>query len=124
MGIYSVKKGNSHREFGRRIYMEALYGRRGFRDDQLGIEDESIWAEIFENIGLVAAGPAQPDALVDALSGCPFCGTEPRFCSLTDVKDNFDHWFVISCDECGFEITDEYKDSAVSAWNKRSGGAA
>jgi len=124
MGIYEVRKGNSHREFGRRIYMDALYGRRGFRDDQLGIEDESIWAEIFENIGRVAAGPVQPDALAEDVENCPFCGKDPLFCSITDVVDQFDHYFTISCAECGIEMTDEYKDGVVSAWNKRFGRAA
>ena len=47
-------KGNKNRELGREIYMKALSDRRGFRDDQLGIEDDDIWAEIFEHIGKVA----------------------------------------------------------------------
>lgn len=51
MGYYDVPKGNADRELGRRIYMNALSDRRGFRNDQLGIEDEDIWAEIFEAIG-------------------------------------------------------------------------
>ena len=36
------------------IYMTALSDRRGFRDDQIGIEDEAIWAEIFAAIGKAA----------------------------------------------------------------------
>lgn len=51
MGYYDVPKGNADRELGREIYMKALSGRRGFRDDQLGIEDAEIWAEIFDAIG-------------------------------------------------------------------------
>jgi len=54
MSYYDVPKGNKDREIGRKIYMDALSGRRGFRDDQIGIEDEEIWAEIFEEIGKVA----------------------------------------------------------------------
>lgn len=54
MGYYDVPKGDANRELGRKIYMKALSGRRGFRDDQLGIEDEEIWAEIFEELGKVA----------------------------------------------------------------------
>ncbi|WP_300379548.1 hypothetical protein [Henriciella sp.] len=42
------------RRLGGAIYMEALSGRRGFRDDQMGIDDVDIWAEIFEHIGRVA----------------------------------------------------------------------
>lgn len=51
MSYYEVPKGDADRELGRRIYMNALSDRRGFRDDQLGIEDIDIWAEIFEAIG-------------------------------------------------------------------------
>lgn len=54
MSYYDMPKGNEDCELGKKIYMEALAGRRGFRDDQLGIEDEDIWAEIFEAIGKVA----------------------------------------------------------------------
>jgi len=54
MSYYEVPKGNADRELGRKIYMDALSGRRGFRDDQLGIEDTDIWAEIFEEIGKIA----------------------------------------------------------------------
>jgi hypothetical protein len=39
---------------GKKIYEQALYDRRGFRDDQLGIEDREIWSEIFEAIGQAA----------------------------------------------------------------------
>lgn len=51
MSYYDLPKGNKDRELGRRIYMNALSDRRGFRYDQLGIEDVDIWAEIFEAIG-------------------------------------------------------------------------
>jgi hypothetical protein len=51
MSYHDAPKGNKDRELGRKIYMKALAGRRGFRDDQLGIEDAEIWAEIFESIG-------------------------------------------------------------------------
>ena len=42
------------------IYMEALKGRRGFRDDQIGIDEPEIWAEIFEHIGSVALALLNP----------------------------------------------------------------
>lgn len=51
MSYYDVPKGNADRELGRRLYMNVLSDRRGFRYDQLGIEDEDIWAEIFESLG-------------------------------------------------------------------------
>jgi len=54
MSYYDLPKGNANRELGRKIYMEALEDRRGFRYDQLGIEDTEIWAEIFEAMGKAA----------------------------------------------------------------------
>ena len=54
MSYYNVPTGDEDRELGRSIYMEALADRRGFREDQLGIFDEEIWAEIFEHIGRAA----------------------------------------------------------------------
>lgn len=39
---------------GKVVYMAALDHRRGFRYDQLGIEDHGIWAEIFDDIGKAA----------------------------------------------------------------------
>lgn len=51
---------------------------------------------------------------------CPFCGTEPRFCAVSDVTDKFDHGYTISCDTCGIEMADEYKSGVAEAWNKRA----
>ena len=39
---------------GKAIYMAALADRRGFRDDQIGIDDAAIWLEIFEELGSFA----------------------------------------------------------------------
>lgn len=36
---------------GKAIYLGALDDRRGFRYDQLGIDDDAIWEEIFEQMG-------------------------------------------------------------------------
>lgn len=47
---------NKNVQLGRKIYMLALCGRRGFREDQLGISDAEIWLEIFEHMGKVAKG--------------------------------------------------------------------
>jgi hypothetical protein len=60
MSYYDLPKGNPDRELGRKIYMKALSDRRGFRYDQLGIEDEEIWAEIFEQMGEVARAALSP----------------------------------------------------------------
>lgn len=38
-------------KIGRAIYLAALHDRRGFRYDQLGIHDDKLWLEIFEDIG-------------------------------------------------------------------------
>jgi hypothetical protein len=43
-----------NRDIGREIYMRVLDDRYGFRNDQIGIEDPAIWAEIFEAMGAVA----------------------------------------------------------------------
>lgn len=38
-------------KIGKTIYLAALDDRRGFRYDQLGIDDDEIWDEIFEQMG-------------------------------------------------------------------------
>ncbi len=54
MSYHDLPKGNRDREIGREIYMKVLDDRRGFRYDQLGIEDVEIWADIFEAMGKAA----------------------------------------------------------------------
>jgi len=54
MSYYDLPPGNANCELGREIYMRALEDRRGFRYDQLDIEDPEIWREIFEEIGKAA----------------------------------------------------------------------
>lgn len=54
MSYHDLPTGNVDCELGRKIYMEALEDRRGFRYDQLGIEDPEIWREIFEAVGQAA----------------------------------------------------------------------
>lgn len=49
-----IMRGTEYTEIGRKIYMAALSDRRGFRDDQVGIDDPDIWGEIFEEIGAEA----------------------------------------------------------------------
>lgn len=41
-------------KIGKSIYLKALDDRRGFRYDQIGIDDDKIWTEIFEAIGAAA----------------------------------------------------------------------
>lgn len=55
MSYYDLPKGAPEQEVGREIYMRALHGRRGFRYDQIGIEEPEIWEDIFKDIGRVAA---------------------------------------------------------------------
>ena len=62
MSYYNLPKGNADCELGRKIYMEALSDRRGFRDDQLGIEDPETWREIFEALGKTARRAQSEDA--------------------------------------------------------------
>jgi hypothetical protein len=47
-------------KIGQAIYLKALDGRRGFRYDQLGIDDDEIWTEIFEDIGRAAIDAIKP----------------------------------------------------------------
>jgi hypothetical protein len=54
MSYHDLPEGNADREIGREIYMKVLDDRRGFRYDQLGIEDVDIWAKIFEDMGKAA----------------------------------------------------------------------
>ena len=54
MSYYHIHPKTKEGQIGKRIYMEALNGRRGFRDDQLGIEDPEIWNEIFADMGQAA----------------------------------------------------------------------
>jgi hypothetical protein len=61
MSYYDLPKGNADCELGRKIYMKALDDRRGFRYDQLGIEDPDIWSEIFEAMGKVARAAIAAD---------------------------------------------------------------
>jgi hypothetical protein len=54
MGYYDVKSKDKDVLIGREIYDNSLYGRRGFRDDQIGIEETKLWREIFKEIGCAA----------------------------------------------------------------------
>lgn len=54
MSYHDLRKGSPDQELGKAIYLGALAHRRGFRDDQIGIEDNAIWREIFEEMGAVA----------------------------------------------------------------------
>ena len=54
MSYFDLPKGSPDQELGRAIYMNALHHRRGFRYDQIGIEDEEIWCEIFTEMGQAA----------------------------------------------------------------------
>lgn len=55
MSICRDDTGSPDERRGRRIYHAALEDRRGFRPDQLGIDEEDeVWAEIFVALGVVA----------------------------------------------------------------------
>lgn len=54
MSYHDLPVGSVDQEIGRFIYMKVLDDRRGFRYDQLGIEDVDTWAEIFEEMGKAA----------------------------------------------------------------------
>jgi len=52
------------------------------------------------------------------LKHCPFCGTTPELWAST-APDGFVRGYTIACDECGFELNDEYQDEVSKIWNKR-----
>lgn len=51
MSYHDFTPGSVEGKIGKAIYLKALHGRRGFRYDQLGIDDDDMWTEIFEDIG-------------------------------------------------------------------------
>ena len=54
MSYHDFTPSSREGKIGKAIYMAALDDRRGFRYDQLGIDDDDIWTEIFEAIGSAA----------------------------------------------------------------------
>lgn len=49
---YYGKQATDEGKMGQAIYHEVLSDRRGFRPDQIGIDEgDEIWAEIFDDIG-------------------------------------------------------------------------
>lgn len=62
------------------------------------------------------------------LKPCPFCGKSPverRIVELYPADDDgpageFDAHYTIACDECGIDMSDEYRDVVAEAWNRRA----
>jgi hypothetical protein len=54
MSYHDFTPNSREGKIGQKIYLAALDDRRGFRYDQLGIDDDDIWTEIFEAIGVAA----------------------------------------------------------------------
>ena len=54
MSYHDFEPKSREGKIGKIIYLDALDDRRGFRYDQLGIENDEIWIEIFEAIGEAA----------------------------------------------------------------------
>lgn len=62
------------------------------------------------------------------LAACPFCGGTPRLLRLVEAypasgghpAGEYDAWFNVTCDNCGIEQGDEYRSSAIAAWNRRA----
>ncbi len=66
MSYHDFEPGSFAGKLGQRIYLKALDDRRGFRYDQIGIDDDEIWTEIFEHIGREAITSPEVTALVAA----------------------------------------------------------
>lgn len=50
MSYYEIDESNPLVRMGRDIYMKGLSGRRGFRYDQLGIDEKDDWEDIFTDL--------------------------------------------------------------------------
>ena len=59
MSYHDFTPSSREGQIGKEIYLTALDDRRGFRYDQLGIDDDEIWEEIFVAIGLAAINAVQ-----------------------------------------------------------------
>lgn len=63
------------------------------------------------------------------LEGCPFCNGEARLrqtaehydADANSVRGSFTCGYTIGCDDCGFEMADEYLEEVVTRWNTRKG---
>lgn len=59
------------------------------------------------------------------LKPCPFCGGAPivretvEHYQCADAANSFSCRFMVCCDECGIEQSEEYRDDAIAAWNRR-----
>lgn len=54
MSYHDFTPNSREGKIGQAIYLKTLDDRRGFRYDQLGIDDDDLWTEIFEAMGLAA----------------------------------------------------------------------
>ena len=54
MSYHDFEPKTRNGKIGKAIYLTALDDRRGFRYDQLGIDDDAIWTDIFEAMGAAA----------------------------------------------------------------------
>jgi len=79
---YRDDYGTTEQKIGRKIYHEALSGRRGFRDDHIGIDSgDDLWLEIFGDVGQWAldftrTAPASVDNVEWAKLHSYFCCKE------------------------------------------------
>lgn len=65
----------------------------------------------------------------ETLKSCPFCDCEAVMrrtvreygAGADGPAGEYDEWFAIHCDGCGINVGEEYREEAVSAWNRRAG---
>lgn len=64
----------------------------------------------------------------DGFDACPFCGDHPVLRKTVEEyaaddkhpAGEYEAWYQLCCDTCGFEIGDEYRDELISKWNSRA----
>jgi Lar family restriction alleviation protein len=67
--------------------------------------------------------PSEPhngcSAGTSELKPCPFCGKPPVMIASTE-DDSFVRCYEIRCDQCGIEVSEEYKGETIERWNTRA----
>jgi len=66
--------------------------------------------------------------MAETLKPCPFCGKTPVERRVVELypadadgpAGEFDAHHTIACDDCGIDMSGEYRDDVAAAWNRRT----